>query len=127
MAAGIIRSFQIVALSFIVAFGAQGVYARWLCSPHQAWVRARTGRSAIMLKHSYGVPRSGDVIFACELPHRIGPLTLYTDLICYCGPSTTSQEAISALVGGSCEVDTPTQGGGPTFCTPAYCDEHVGP
>ena len=125
MARGIRRAFIVAALALVVGLLAQGVYAIFLCSRHQAWVRARTGKPVILLPHQYGVPRLGDVIFACEAPHRIGPLTLHADLVCYCGPPA-SREEMSALVGGPCVVDSPTEHGGQPACSPGYCDEHLG-
>ena len=125
MRKGVVRSAIVVASSLLVALLAQGVYVTGFCPQHQALVHARTGKRGIMLAHTFGVPRSGDVIFACESPHRIGSVTLHTDLVCYCGPRS-SQEEISTLVGGPCEIDVLDRNGKPTSCSLGYCDKHWG-
>lgn len=120
MLRGIVRSLKVALATGVVILVVEGVYVVALCSPHSAWMRARTGRhDAVMLRRPYGVPRSADAIFACERTHRVLGVPLHQDLFYYCAPSGASSADLSSRFGATCAA-----GAAPADPS-AYCDAHV--
>ena len=118
----IVRSVTIGLGAVLFGLLADGVYVFLLCAKHKALEEARSGRPALLLDRSFGVPRSHDAVFACEVPHWIGWYTPHLDLVCSCGPSTDAA-VVGRQVRGSCTLDA-LPGARPSACRPNYCDEH---
>lgn len=130
MSGGISRSFLIGAATILAALIAQGSYLVFFCAQHAAWVHAHTGQRAVRLMHSYAIPRPGDAIFVCDVPHKIGSLVLHTDLECDCAPSFVAEERIARETGA---VDCALKDAAAAdvmlarACAPSYCDQHLDP
>ena len=84
----IARSIRTAVLTIVVWGLARLTYTLLLCPPHQASVRVRASKSAVIVERGERVARPGDALLVCETWHRIGPFNLHTDLDCYCAPQT---------------------------------------
>jgi hypothetical protein len=124
LATGAVRAAAVAVTLWIVA---QAGHTMFLCPGHQAWTRAQSDRSAVVLERSVRVARPGDAIFTCETTHRTGPIIWHQDLGCYCAPAALSAEDVGQLIAGSCAVDKPNPQ--PTddwgACRNGRCSGHV--
>jgi hypothetical protein len=106
------------------------VYDAELCHRHWRWVRVTQQHDPVIRDDGYVFARTGDAIYACSFPDRLGPaITWHQDLDCYCAPAVAGADAVGRLLGGQCVVDhlAPTREDETGACRHAHCGRHLDP
>jgi hypothetical protein len=130
MSRAVVRSILIAMGTMLTIGAAHLVYATGFCQGHRRWVRVMEQHDPVIRDDGYLFARTGDAIYACTSPDRIGSIvTLHEDLDCYCASAADGAEAASRLIGGQCTVDqiAPTRGDETGACRHAHCAQHLGP
>ena len=130
MRTAIVRSIAAAAGMLLVIGAAHVVYVTELCERHQRWVRVTERHAPVIRDDGYTFARTGDAIYACRSPDRLGPLiTWHQDLDCYCAPADAGADAVGRLLGGQCVVDhlRTTREDDTGACRHAHCGRHLDP
>jgi hypothetical protein len=125
-----VRSIAAAAAVLLLIGAAHAVYDVELCQRHRRWVRVTQQHDPVIRNDGYVFARSGDAIYACTSPDRLGPIvTWHEDLDCYCAPAETGADAVGRLLGGQCVVDQlmPTRKDETGACRHAHCARHLDP
>ena len=123
MTRAILRSFGVAAIALARGGAAEILAQAAFCPLHDAWTRAREGRTDPVLDSGYRYARPEESIYVCTTPHRIGPVLLHEDLGCYCGPADLGADALGRTLGGPCVVDRihATRDDASGACRHAHC------
>jgi hypothetical protein len=130
MKRAVCRSIAVATATLLAIGAAQLLYTTAFCQGHRRWVRVMEQHDPVIRDEGYVFARSGDAIYACVSPDRIGPIvTLHQDLDCYCASADAGAEAVGQLLGGQCVVDqlTPTRRDDTGACRHAHCAAHLEP
>jgi hypothetical protein len=130
MRRSVLRSIAAAAVMLLAIGAMHVVHDAALCSHHRRWVRVMEQHDPVIRNDGYVFARTGDAIYACTSPHRLGPIvTWHQDLDCYCAPAEMDAEAVGRLLGGQCVVDrlTPTRADDTGACRHAHCSRHIDP
>jgi len=130
MRRAIVRSLAAAAATLLVLGAGHVMYNAAFCQRHQRWVRVTEGHDPVIRDDGYAFARTGDAIYACSSPDRLGPaLAWHEDLDCYCAPAVMGAEAVGRLLNGQCTVDhlAPTRQDETGACRHAHCARHLDP
>jgi hypothetical protein len=130
MRRAIVRSIGTAAATLLIIGAGHVVYLVGFCHQHRRWVRVNEQHEAVIRDDGYAFARTGDAVYACTSPDRLGPLiTLHQDLDCYCAPEEMGADAVGRLLGGQCVVDhlAPTREDETGACRHAHCGRHLDP